>query len=182
MAKTTREEIVKRARDLFRTRGFDGFSMADLAAQVGMRKASLYSRFTSKEEIACVSLNLTLEEIAALKEDHDDWLVVYQSLLERCADYLVGSKRCIGLHFAYGAQSPTLQAATKSFFLDLQHSFAEILSEGMPQEDANRLARDSLAHIEGATLWLALDDDSGPMTRGIETLVETAKGLAHPDR
>ncbi|WP_158807662.1 TetR/AcrR family transcriptional regulator, partial [Beijerinckia sp. L45] len=60
--KTTLQAIVLEARELFRDRGYDGMSMADLAARVGLKKASLYTRFPSKESLVGEVLTLTLDE------------------------------------------------------------------------------------------------------------------------
>ncbi len=49
--KKTREKILKVATKLFAKYGFAGTSMDDIADRVGIRKASLYHHFSSKQEI-----------------------------------------------------------------------------------------------------------------------------------
>jgi len=49
VGKPRREEILDEATRLFAERGYEGASMADLAEAVGMRKASLFYHFASKE-------------------------------------------------------------------------------------------------------------------------------------
>src|ERR1700733_5318792 len=44
-----REEILEEATRLFAERGYEGASMADLAERVGLRKASLFHHFASKD-------------------------------------------------------------------------------------------------------------------------------------
>lgn len=46
-----REEILDVATALFAERGFDGASMSDVADRVGMRKASLYYHFATKDDL-----------------------------------------------------------------------------------------------------------------------------------
>jgi AcrR family transcriptional regulator len=46
-----RQAILASAYRLFRARGFDGTSMADITTEVGGSKATLYSHFPSKEEL-----------------------------------------------------------------------------------------------------------------------------------
>ena len=46
-----RQAILETAYRLFRARGFDGTSMADITTQVGGSKSTIYSHFPSKEEL-----------------------------------------------------------------------------------------------------------------------------------
>lgn len=56
--KTSKEEILIAALQLFSVKGYSAVSMRDLAASVGIKSASLYNHFSSKEDI----LNTILEE------------------------------------------------------------------------------------------------------------------------
>lgn len=49
--KTTKERIFEAAIDLFAQKGFDATSMREIAEAVGIKKASLYSHYKSKDEI-----------------------------------------------------------------------------------------------------------------------------------
>jgi len=48
---TTKERIFEAAIDLFAQNGFDATSMREIAEAVGIKKASLYSHYKSKDEI-----------------------------------------------------------------------------------------------------------------------------------
>ncbi len=48
---STRQVILHRALALFSVRGYDGVSMRDIAAAVGVKASSLYNHFKSKEDI-----------------------------------------------------------------------------------------------------------------------------------
>lgn len=48
---TTHQRLLTAAAALFAERGYSGTSMADIAERVGVRKASLYNYYPSKEEI-----------------------------------------------------------------------------------------------------------------------------------
>jgi AcrR family transcriptional regulator len=48
---SSRERILEASLDLFARRGFDGTSMREIAAAVGMRASSLYNHFAGKEAI-----------------------------------------------------------------------------------------------------------------------------------
>jgi TetR/AcrR family transcriptional repressor of nem operon len=172
--KATLKDIVVEARELFRRHGYDGASMQDLAERVGLKKASLYTRFPNKEALVPEVLALTLAEATQGLSDHGaDWRARYAEVLTRFADTLTDARRCIGLHLAYGVSdaTPTAQAAVREFFRVQRESLAAILAEGMPADEADAVAADSLARLEGATLWLATMDDGGPMRRALAELI-----------
>ena len=62
----TKQAILQAALDLFSVRGYEATSTAELAAAVGIRKASLYSHFASKQAI----LDALVEETTAQYEAH----------------------------------------------------------------------------------------------------------------
>lgn len=49
--RSTRQKILDAALDLFSTQGFEATSVSQIADRVGIRKASMYSHFASKQEI-----------------------------------------------------------------------------------------------------------------------------------
>ncbi|MDO5706958.1 MAG: helix-turn-helix domain-containing protein [Paracoccus sp. (in: a-proteobacteria)] len=178
MTKTTRPALIALARDLFRSHGYAGFSMADLAAQAGLRKASLYSHVTGKDELAVESLALTLTELAAITTTGGDLLARYRALLTGIAAHLTTGRRCIGLHLLYGAVPPPVADANRRFFQALNGLCADLLADALPPDTARAMAQDSIAALEGATIWLILDDDPAPMRRAIDALMLTLAALA----
>ncbi|WP_035053597.1 TetR/AcrR family transcriptional regulator [Andreprevotia chitinilytica] len=63
---STREQIVRVAMDLIQTRSYLGFSFQDIADRVGIRKASLYHHFASKE-------SLGVEVLQTAMQGFNDW-------------------------------------------------------------------------------------------------------------
>lgn len=61
--KGRRDSILDEATRLFAERGYEGASMADLAERVGLRKASLFHHFASKEELRVAVLNRLVQEV-----------------------------------------------------------------------------------------------------------------------
>ena len=51
MEKNTKQDILAAALDLFSVQGYGATSISQIADAVGIRKASLYSHFGSKQEI-----------------------------------------------------------------------------------------------------------------------------------
>jgi len=63
--KNTRTLLLQRAESLFRTRGYAGFSYADLARQVGIRKASIHHHFPTKEDLGAAFIDDYLDRFDA---------------------------------------------------------------------------------------------------------------------
>lgn len=70
----TKEQILEVALDLFSVQGYEATSIAQIADAVGLRKASLYSHFASKQDI----LDTMVEELTKEFNEHSifvkaDW-------------------------------------------------------------------------------------------------------------
>lgn len=63
--KLRKEEIIAEATRLFAERGYEGTSMGDLAERVGLRKASLFHHFESKDILYATVLSQLIESIQA---------------------------------------------------------------------------------------------------------------------
>jgi len=61
----TRDRILDSAQRLIQTRSFHGFSFQDIADEVGVRKASLYHHFESKDDIALAVLERAADWVNA---------------------------------------------------------------------------------------------------------------------
>lgn len=61
--RSRREEILDEATRLFAERGYEGASMADLAERVGLRKASLFHHFASKDVLYAAVLARLVEDV-----------------------------------------------------------------------------------------------------------------------
>lgn len=61
-----KDAILDQATRLFAERGYEGTSMADLAERVGLRKASLFHHFASKEQLRRAVLERLVQRITAL--------------------------------------------------------------------------------------------------------------------
>lgn len=59
--RNTKREILNAALDLFSVHGYEATSIAQIADAVGIRKASLYSHFSSKQEILDELIKVTLD-------------------------------------------------------------------------------------------------------------------------
>ena len=58
-----KEEILVEATRLFAERGYEGASMGDLAERVGLRKASLFHHFPSKDVLYATVLTQLMDSV-----------------------------------------------------------------------------------------------------------------------
>jgi AcrR family transcriptional regulator len=66
---STEERIRREAAALFRRKGFNGTSMAELAAEVGITKSSLYHHFRSKQALLSEIIELTVNRVTPLVQE-----------------------------------------------------------------------------------------------------------------
>ena len=88
---STAEDILACARRLIGASGYSGFSYADIAAVVGIRKASIHHHFPSKVDLVCAVIRRYREDaragFAALERtaaDPHEQLVSYVGYWNRC--------------------------------------------------------------------------------------------------
>ena len=67
---TTRDRLVTTATRLFRQRGYDGTGVAEILAEAGVPKGSLYHHFPQgKADLACAAADWTATEICRVIDD-----------------------------------------------------------------------------------------------------------------
>ncbi len=66
---TTRDRIRREAAALFREKGFNGTSMAELAGEVGITKSSLYHHYPGKQALLSEIIELTLNRVTPLVQE-----------------------------------------------------------------------------------------------------------------
>jgi AcrR family transcriptional regulator len=92
-----RAEILVAAARIFHTRGYDSASLQDIADEVGIKKASIYHYFASKEDALNALLTKTaargLEEVDRIGEEAQDplamlWMLVAAHVLRLCRNQM----------------------------------------------------------------------------------------------
>ena len=160
-ASETVVRILDVAQHLAQTRGFNGFSYADIAAQLGVTKASLHYHFASKAELGCALIRRYTQRFCAVlsgirvsdaEETLHGYVAQYQSLLVR-------DELCLcGMFAAERATLPVpMQTELRRFFDKNEEWLAETLEngranglkfEGRPLDAARTLT----AGLQGAML------------------------------
>lgn len=91
-------EIVDAAAEMFRTRGYEGTTISDIAASVGLLPSSIYHYARSKEEVLYTVVRLTHEENYALL---DDATYSMSSPLGRLREFVVRNLTYVAQYPAY---------------------------------------------------------------------------------
>ena len=188
----TRTVLLDEAELLIRGRGYAGFSYADLAANVGIRKASIHHHFPTKGDLAVALLaaygaryDAALGAILAQSNDGLARLHAYAAL------YLQGVEKGLGcLCAAFAAELETLPASLRDdlarFFAKHIGWIATVLHEGEVNGTIRAgvqpllYARMIVAALEGALMMeRALDGPAG--FGGVLTAIEdTLRPMALP--
>jgi len=178
----TKQHILSVAQELVQQRGFNGFSYADIAEVVGIRKASLHHHFATKAELGIAlldtysaHLNDEFLRISALPAQADAKLDAYFDLFRGS---LKAQRMCLGGMMA--SDSLTLDTAmlpSLRHFFDLNTEWlAEVLAEGKSQKlfaltsTAADHARVLLAALEGALLIARATGDHETFDRTVSLL------------
>jgi TetR/AcrR family transcriptional regulator, transcriptional repressor for nem operon len=160
----TAERILDIAEELLRVRGFNAFSYADVAAELGITKASLHYHFPGKGELGqalvsrySVRFAQALAEIDSETDDAAAKLVAYADLY---ANALRGHGMCLcGMLAAeYETLPEPMRDSVLAFFDDNEVWVAGVLEQGRAQDrlEFERSARDTarmiISTLEGAML------------------------------
>ena len=152
------------AEELVQTRGYNGFSYADVAARLGVTKASLHYHFPSKADLGRALIDryqrlfdAALSAIDRHSSDPRDQLRQYVALYE---SVLSNERMCLcGMLAAEIATLPVpMQQGLTSFFDANERWLTTVLESGLRsgvlqfKDSANERARLLLGALEGAML------------------------------
>jgi TetR/AcrR family transcriptional repressor of nem operon len=161
---TTPDRILDVAQRLMQTRGYNGFSYADVAAEIGISKASLHHHFSTKAALGAAIIDrysaliaAALAGIDAGEREATERLARYTQLY---ADVLSQDRLCLGAMLAaeFGTLPQPMQKTVRQFF-KANHSWLEsVIAYGRsagnlaPQGTDVDAARVLLSGLEGAML------------------------------
>lgn len=144
--RNTREEILGLSVPLFATTGFDGVSMRDIAAAVGVTPAALYHHFSDKEQLYLDAVGHAFEEkVGPLKSLLDGggkpwdrletFVVMFTRTLSKEKDF-----RRLMQWVLLDSDERRLQSLVDCVFRDLFTALRNLAGELAPSHDAHLLA------------------------------------------
>ncbi len=137
---STREQILVEARTCFAAQGFEGTSLNDIAAGVGIRRPSLLHHFNSKEAIYRQILSDALanwgDQIEAARSDNADGWELVDSIVETSFKFFVANPEIIVMvrREAMTDQSPlgfNLGVALRPYFRRAVKFFERQMDDGL---------------------------------------------------
>ena len=171
----TKQEILEAALELFSVQGFEATSISQIASAVGLRKASLYSHFESKQAILDTLVKEVLVQYAAhsifARTDWENNTRDLPATADDAVQMIQGQIRCI-LHDPVISrarkmlvieqfQNPELsQLQTKQNYADVMEYFTglmkQLIKQGMLAEDDPQIM--AAQFCLPITVWLNLCD------------------------
>jgi TetR/AcrR family transcriptional repressor of nem operon len=160
----TAERILDIAERLLQTRGFNNFSYADIATELGITTASLHYHFPGKAELGQALITRYAERFAdalsQIDRDLPDAYTKLEAYARLYADVLRGKRMCMcGILAAeYQTLPKPMRSAVIRFFDDNQLWLADVLAQGLADRSltfsgsADDIAQGILSTLEGAML------------------------------
>ncbi|WP_029620492.1 TetR/AcrR family transcriptional regulator [Pseudorhizobium marinum] len=135
---TTSEEILACTRTLITNGGYNGFSYADIAEVVGIRKASIHHHFPSKVDLARVLVARYVEDaragFAALEQKVQDPLALLQAYTNHWAKCIEDASRpfcvCAMLASELPVLPPEVAAEVRAFFRLISKWLTSVMQRG----------------------------------------------------
>lgn len=138
----TREQILKVASDLLRTRGFSAFSFAHIAEALGVKTAAIHYHFPTKGDLGLALIDKYRSRYRRWMDEADDQGLTPAAKLEGYVRIAArfgedGQKICpVGaLEAEYGAISPEMQDAVRKTVEEVYAWLARVLDEGRKSGD-----------------------------------------------
>ncbi|MEM0980779.1 MAG: TetR/AcrR family transcriptional regulator [Cyanobacteria bacterium P01_H01_bin.58] len=180
MEKNTAQHILDVAQDMVRNRGYSAFSYADIAKQVGIRKASIHYHFPSKDELVrelvkqyregmARSCQLITRSDVPLDQQLVQFANLYRSGLEQDQICL-----CAMLAADFAVLPQPIQDEIQTFFRETEAWLTNLLMQGCKAElwhcqpSVEQEAQGLIAMLQGAQL---LARSSASSTNSFEQLV-----------
>jgi TetR/AcrR family transcriptional regulator, transcriptional repressor for nem operon len=181
----TPDRILDAAECLMQTRGYNGFSYADVAAEIGITKASLHHHFGTKAALGSAILARYARNFGAARCAIDAAGLRAPARLERYARLYAGVLErerlclCGMLAAEYATLPAAMQTAIRAFFTDNRRWLARVIGEGradgtlQPRGTDDTVASMLLGGLEGAMLVAWPRKDTARFTAAARQLLAT---------
>lgn len=180
-----RDEVIDRLLATFRSAGYDGASLADIASATGLGRSSLYHHFPGgKEEMASAVLDrvdawLDLRIVQPLQGDGTLGERLDRMVTALDEFYDGGREHCILGAFVVGQSGQLFGKRLAAVFERWIGALAALAREsGAGAKEARRRAETAVMAVQGAVVLVAALDDPKPFRT---MLAELPRAILGPD-
>jgi AcrR family transcriptional regulator len=173
----SRDEVLDRLLDTFREKGYEGASLAELSADTGLVKASLYHYFPggkqemAEQVMAHLDRQLATSVFEPLRSGKTPARKLAAMLDAIDAFYEGGRKACLLERLCASVDSASFRRPLRQTFTAwMQAVQALCLEAGLSKSVARARAEDFVVRVEGALIVSAGTDDHGVFTRTMKDL------------
>ena len=186
--------ILDVAERLVQTRGYNGFSYADVAAELGVTKASLHYHFATKADLGGALIDrygtAFAQSLAAIDQSHTDpcdrlraYVALYESVIR-------GKRMCLCGMLAAEVSTlpPAMQKQLNAFFDANELWLGQVLDAGRRRgelqfaEPANERARAMIGALEGAMLVARVYGDARRFRAAVDQVIRDMCKAGVPGR
>jgi len=168
----TAQRIVVHATELFRQKGYHATSMNDIANGIGLKKASLYNHFPSKEMIAKAVVQAVDAEFkqhvfdVAYKNGRDESERL-SSMLNWIYQYFQEKNACIIASLSMGEtdDGELPMNEIRQFTQQWVDALSYLFQTKYSKEEAEQLAKNSLVRIQGSLIVRRIDETGDDVLR-----------------
>lgn len=177
--KVTKEEIIRKAIEVFHKQGYHPTSMSDLAQACGLRKGSFYHHFASKEELMHAVLlavrNYYQKRIFSIANDttlgaRDRLIKIWEEQKHTLSHRFGG---CLFGNMALETANVTAEfrEQLRAFFDDWVQTLTQLFAVQYPNDRARQLAQQSVMLMEGAAMMARLYEDDSYLETAVESVL-----------
>jgi len=180
----TKDHILDTAEELIQTRGYNGFSYADISTIVGIRKASIHHHFPNKTDLAIEVIkrykdqfNAYLQTISGEKTSWSDKIRAYIKLYEKV---LQEDKLCLCGMLASDIETFPLEVKMeiRHFFSDNIAWLTKVLTsrnDAIPKKQLNQLSWHIISSLQGGIMMARMYGKRGIFSLTSEELITNLK-------
>lgn len=172
----TRNRILDLANQLTQSKGFNGFSYLDLAAEIGIKNSSIHYHFKAKSDLALAMVKrhreMTVESFARLDQQIGSPQDRLKSVIQYFETDLRDEKICLcGMMAAeFQSISPDVRRELVLYFRSFQDWLAKQFSE-MAHPNPPLAALQFLSALEGSLLLARLQGDVSVVRQTLDDFV-----------
>ena len=177
MMTDTRTRILDLAEVLTQSRGFNGFSYLDLAAEIGVKSSSIHYHFKAKADLALALVERLRETHQAAAQDFDRNIDNPEGRIRAIIDHFEGYIReqkicmCGMMAAEFEAVSSDVHRELKFYFRDLQGWLTKQFAE-LRHPDPQQSALLFVSGLEGALLLARIESDPSLVSRAVGSMLK----------